>query len=337
MEEHHDAEWSEPEAPARVTVNPSLARRAQTAEITATSRGQTLSALRKQFQEWKLQPRNKLGQNFLIDLNLLDFLIKEAELTAEDLAIEVGSGTGSLTTRLAQQAGAVFSVEIDGDFFQLASRNVGDNDRVLLVHADILRGKNHLNPRVLEQLEQHRGKWNCPRLKLVANLPFAVATPVICNFLLTELPFERMVVTVQQEIGERLIAVPGTRDYGALAVLVQSVAEVELLRRLPPTVFWPRPKVSSAIVRIRPDASKRARVGDVQALRIFLRDLYSHRRKNLRGALAAFPSRRLDKPFVDAKLSDLGLDGSVRAETLDLEQHLRLCRVFGLSGATEAN
>lgn len=320
---HEQYESPEPDAQARDSQCPALARRAQT-----ESRGQTLSYLRKLFQDRKLRPKSKLGQNFLIDLNLVDFLIKEAELTGGDLVLEVGSGTGSLTARLAQSAGAVVSVEIDADFFQLALENVGDSERVLLVRADILRGKNHLNPHVLEPLEQHRGKWSCPRVKLVANLPYAVATPVIANLLLTELPIERMVVTVQLEIAERLIASPGTKDYGALTVLVQSLAEVELLRRLPPAVFWPRPKVSSAIVRIRPDAGKRARVGDVQGFRNFLRDLYSHRRKNLRGALAAFPGHRFDKQLVDRKLSELGMDGSVRAETLTLEEHLRLCRMF---------
>jgi 16S rRNA (adenine1518-N6/adenine1519-N6)-dimethyltransferase len=134
---------------------------------------------------------------------------------------------------------------------------------------------------------------------------------------------------VQWEIAERLTAQPGTKDYGALAVLVQSVADVELVRRLPPSVFWPRPQVDSAIVLIRPSAARRAHVGDVQRFRHFLRDLYVHRRKNLRGALTGLPGGRRDKEEVDRKLAELGLDGTVRSETLDLEQHLRLCAVFG--------
>lgn len=322
MDEHNEAELVEPEAQAWDITEPSLARRAQ------TNRGQTLSYLRKLFQKRKLRPRNKLGQNFLIDLNLLDFLLKEAELGGEDVALEVGAGTGSLTARLAQQAGAVVSVEIDADFYQLARQNTANSERVVLIHADILRGKNHLNPQVLSGIEEQQRKWSCPRLKLVANLPYAVATPVIANFLTSELSFERMVVTVQLEIAERLIASPGTKEYGALAVLVQSLAEVELLRRLPPAAFWPRPKVSSAIVRIRPEPVRRARVGEVPAFRNFLRDLYSHRRKNLRGALAAFPGQRFSKPFVDGKLSELGMDGNVRAETLTTDEHLLLCRTF---------
>jgi len=137
------------------------------------------------------------------------------------------------------------------------------------------------------------------------------------------------VVTVQWEIAARLMAEPATKDYGALSVLVQSLAEVSLVRRLPPAVFWPRPAVDSAIVQIRPSAAGRAAVGDVQRFRNFLRDLYAHRRKNLRGALVAMAGRDWTKADVDARLDRLGIDGSVRAETLDRTQHLRLCGEFG--------
>ena len=144
-----------------------------------------------------------------------------------------------------------------------------------------------------------------------------------------EVPFERMVVMVQWEIAERLVAVPSTKDYGALAVLVQSLANVQLLRRLPPAVFFPRPEVESGIVLIQPDPVKRAQVGDVRRLRNFLRDLYTHRRKNLRGALLGFHGRPFGKEEVDAKLAELGIAGQVRAEALDVAQHHRLCAVFG--------
>jgi 16S rRNA (adenine1518-N6/adenine1519-N6)-dimethyltransferase len=147
--------------------------------------------------------------------------------------------------------------------------------------------------------------------------------------LLCDLALERMVVTVQWEIAERLLASPATKDYGALAVLMQSLADVELIRRLSPKVFWPRPLVDSAIVCVRPNAAKRRHVGDPVRFRAFLRDLYVHRRKNLRGALASLPNRDLSKGEVDARLAEMGLDGSLRAEVLDVEQHLRLCERFG--------
>src|SRR5438270_7388706 len=252
----------------------------------AANRGtrQTLSYLRQLLEGRGIQPRNKLGQNFLIDLNLVDLIVRVAELSKDDLAVEVGSGTGSLTTRLADAAGAVLSVEIDPAFADLTKEMLGDRPHVVLLHHDILRNKNELRANVLTALEELRQKSSCTKLKRGSNLPSSVATPVISNFLLSDLPFERMVVTVQWEIAERLIARPGTKDYGALAVLVQSLAHVELIRRLPPAVFFPRPQVASAIVRIFPSARKREHVGDVRKFRNFLRDLYTHRRKNLRGA-----------------------------------------------------
>lgn len=306
---------------------------------------QTLSYLRTLFQERGIQPKNKLGQNFLIDLNLLDLVVRTAELQPEDLVLEVGSGTGSLTMHLLEAAGAVLAVEVDPAFASLTREAVATHfalfastttqpkgakqENVRLLHADVLANKNALNPEVLEGLRELLGRAGISRVKLVANLPYAVAVPVISNLLLTDLPVERMVVMVQWEIAERLLATPGSKEYAALAVLVQSVAEVTLIRRLAPTVFWPRPQVDSAIVMIRPEESKRAKVGNVVRLRNFLRDLYVHRRKNLRGALRSMPGGRRDKEEVDRELARLGIEGSVRAEDLDLEQHLRLSQVFG--------
>jgi 16S rRNA (adenine1518-N6/adenine1519-N6)-dimethyltransferase len=286
--------------------------------------------LRNLFEERGLHPKNKLGQNFLIDLNLIEVLLRAAALTPDDLVLEVGSGTGSLTVRLVQAAGAVVSVEVDPAFAVMTDEAVSAHrDRVALIHADVLKNKNELNPIVLRAVEDTRQRARTVFVKLVANLPYAVATPVISNLLLSDVRIERMVVTVQWEIAERLMAAAGTKDYGALAVLVQSLADVTLVRRLPPTVFWPRPKVDSAIVKIMPDAAKRAAVGDVLKFRNFLRDLYAHRRKNLRGGLVSMAGRGFGKQEVDEKLAELGLDGRARAETLDLARHLRLCEVFG--------
>ncbi len=221
-----------------------------------TSR-QTLSHLLNLFQQRGIKPKNKLGQNFLIDLNLLDLLLRSAELTRDDLVIEIGSGTGGLTARLAAQAGTVLSVEIDPAFHELTLEATAGCENVVAIRADVLRNKNELSPQVLSALAELRQKSGMHHLKVVANLPYAVATPFLSNLLLSDLPVERMVVTVQWEIAERLLAVPATKAYGALAVLVQSLAGVELIRRLPPSVFFPRPQVASAIVCIRPNSAKR--------------------------------------------------------------------------------
>lgn len=289
---------------------------------------QTLSYLRTMLQERGIRPKNKLGQNFLIDLNLLDLIVREAELSKDDLVIEVGSGTGGLTARLTEEAGVVLSIELDSDFALMTKEAVDEKENVVLHQGDILHNKNELNRRVLSILDELREKYQPAQLKLVSNLPYSVATPVISNFLLSELPIERMVVTVQWEIAERFVAMPSTKEYGALSILIQSLADVEIVRRLPPSVFWPQPKVDSGIVLIRPNAEKRAHVGEPQRLRNFLRELYVHKRKNLRGALASIPSIELSKAEIDEKLQSLQLEGTTRAETLSLEEHLLLSRVF---------
>ncbi len=289
---------------------------------------QTLGYLQNLLARNRLFPKNKLGQNFLIDLNLMDLVIQNADLSRADLVLEVGTGTASLTNRLAALAGSVLSVEVDHAFYELARDVVGSMRHVHLVWSDILKNKNTLHPTVLAKLQEVREMMKPERIKLVANLPYAIATPLISNLLIGEIPVERMVVMVQWEIAEKLTAKPSTSTYSALGVFVQNLADVEILRRLAPSVFWPKPKVDSAIVRIRPNAEKRKKVPNPQGLRIFLRDLYSHRRKNLRGALVAMAGRDYEKAFVDSKLAELGFDGGARAEDLDLDQHLRLRDAF---------
>ncbi len=289
---------------------------------------QTLSYLRGLFDAHGLEAKSKLGQNFLIDLNLLDLIVRSAEITAADAVLEVGTGTGSLTGRMADFAGAVCTVEIDKMLQPVAQQVIGPRHNVHFVFGDALANKNELNPEMLAAWDQTVRLHGCTKRKLVANLPYVIATPLISNLLLTDIPIERMVVMVQWEIAERMRAEVGTKEYNALSVLVQTVADVEIIRKVLPTNFYPQPKVESAIVKITPNAEKRARVGNVPAYRVFLRDLYVHRRKNLRQALTGWPSGRRDKVEVDAKLAALGIDGTLRSESLDIEQHLRLCAAF---------
>ncbi len=290
---------------------------------------QTLGYLRGLLQSHGLQPKSKLGQNFLIDLNLLDLICRAAELNPLDAVLEVGTGTGSLTALMADRAGCVCSVEIDNDFHRLATEIVGNRPNVTLVLGDALERKNELSREALAAWDALATKYDCRHRKLVANLPYVVATPVITNLLLTDRPVERIVAMVQWEIGERLRATVGTKDYNSLSVLVQSVADVEIVRKVLPANFFPRPKVDSAMVLIKPNAAKRAKVGDVKKFRVFLRDLYTQRRKNLRGALSGRPGATESKAEVDVKLKALGFDSNARAETLTVEQHLELCKAFG--------
>ncbi len=288
----------------------------------------TLGFIRARLAEYGVRPKSKLGQNFLIDLNLLDVLVDAADLQPSDLILEVGCGTGSLTVRLAKQAGAVVGVEIDSDLNQLVSDLLPNNLKVEIINADVLRNKNALNPDVIAKIDEMRLRHSCSTFKLISNLPYSVATPVIANFLIHGPVPERLVVTVQWEIAERMTATVGSEHYGALAVLLQSVAHAEVVRKLAPTVFWPRPMVDSAIVLIKPDPAKREQVGDVPAFRTFLRDLYVHKRKSLRAALTGWPTGRRDKATVDELLARLGIAASTRAEQLNPEQHRMLWRAF---------
>jgi 16S rRNA (adenine1518-N6/adenine1519-N6)-dimethyltransferase len=284
---------------------------------------QTLSYLMRRFQEAGVHPKNRHGQNFLIDLNLLRLLVDAAQLGPEDVVLEVGAGTGSLTVQMAPLVARVVSVEIDPQMHQLASESVVDCDNVRLLRLDALKNKNRLQPELLDVLREELAADPRRRLKLVANLPFNVATPVISNLLLTDVVPQSMTVTVQKELADRMMARPSTKDYGALSIWIQSQCQVELVRLLPPTVFWPRPKVTSAILHIRYDPELRSRIADLRFFHEFTRAMFFHRRKFLRSQLLS-AANNLEKADVDRILGKLGLGESLRAEQLDVATMLRL-------------
>ncbi len=294
---------------------------------------QTLSYLQQLFHGRGLEPRSKLGQCFLIDLNLMDLLLRTAELGPSDLVVEVGSGTGSLTMKLAEQSGAVLGIEIDSGFFSLADDLTKAWSHVRLLHGDVLKNKNRLNPVFVTSLLEMAKTQGIERVKLVANLPYVVATPVVTNLLLLEgPPLERMVIMVQLEMAERLAAKPTTKQYNATSVFVQSLCEVEQVRRIGPKAFFPPPRVDSAIIRLWPRPAKRQKIietlGSVGRLHRFLHGIYLHRRKNLRGTLHPLFDGKLSKHDIDSLLEKSGFQGRQRAEELTVEQHLTLCGAF---------
>ncbi len=290
-----------------------------------TSPRQTASFLIDRFREVGIRPNTRHGQNFLIDLNLVQLLADSAELGPEDVVLEVGTGTGSLTAILAARAAAVVTVEIDPQLYQLASETLIDCSNVTMLRQDVLKNKSRFHPNVLAavraRLEEQPGR----RFKVAANLPYNIATPVLSNLLHTELLPVSMTVTIQKELADRITAVPRTRDYGALSIWIQSQCDVRIIRLLPATVFWPRPKVESAILQVRPSAEKRAGIPDLDFFHGFARSMFFHRRKFLRSELLSAFRLRLDKAGVDAILNELGLNGNVRAEELGVEAMLALC------------
>jgi 16S rRNA (adenine1518-N6/adenine1519-N6)-dimethyltransferase len=226
---------------------------------------------------------------------------------------------------MAPLAAHVITVEIDRQMFQLAGEELFGVENVTMLELDALKNKNRLNPALLEAIDEQLCAAPSRRLKLVANLPYNVATPIISNLLALDAPPQLMTVTIQKELADRIAAAPGSKDYGALSIWIQSQCRVELVRVMPPSVFWPRPKVHSAIVRVVLDDALRSRIPDRDFFHSFVRAMFFHRRKFLRSELLSAFKQRLDKPKVDEILERVGLDGTVRAEQLDVDAMLALC------------
>lgn len=291
---------------------------------------QTRSYLMELFEQRGVHPRSDYGQNFLIDINLVEFVVESAELTDKDIVLEVGAGTGGMTAFLAQQAGHVISVELDTNVFPLAQYAVRDFENVTLLNTDALKNKNNFSPLVLEEIDQQLAAIPGSTLKLVANLPYNIATPVISNLVASDYNWSRMVTTIQWELAARMASRHGGgTNYGALSVWLQSQCDIKILKKLKPTVFWPRPKVDSAIVQLVPNKERASQIADREFFHDFVRRLFHHRRKMMRSVLVTMYRKQLDKADVDRLLAESELDEKCRAESLAVEQLVALSNRFG--------
>ena len=289
---------------------------------------QTKTFLMERFREVGIQPATRHGQNFLIDLNLQQLIVDSADLSERDVVLEVGTGTGALTALMAKLAGAVITVEIDGHLFELASELLLDFENVTMLKHDALKNKNQFDPRILDAIGVELAKAPQRRLKLVANLPYNVATPVLSNLLMCEHVPYSMIATIQKELGERIVARPWSKDYGALSVWMQCQADTEIVRIMPPKVFWPPPKVDSAIVRIVVDAQRRAAIPDLRYFHQFVKAIFIHRRKFLRANVLAAMKRHLSKAQVDEVLDAMEFQPDTRTEQLDVPTLLKLTELI---------
>ncbi len=287
---------------------------------------QTQSYLRSLFAQRGIAPRHRFGQNFLIDLNIHDLIVKTAQVGPGDVVLEIGPGAGALTSLMASTGATVVAVDIDRSMAELTREATAGLPNVRVLNVDALAGKNRLNPEVLDNVRSGLAVAPDRRLKLVANLPYNVATPIIGNLLVhPELRPERVVATIQLELAQRMMAEPDSDDYGALSVLIRALTDFTLVRTLPPSVFWPRPKVDSAVIALVPNEAKRALIGDLAWFHSVVRRIFLHRRKNLRRVLySLWRDRWVDKGEVDALLDGLGLTGQVRAEAMNVEEHIAL-------------
>ncbi len=289
---------------------------------------QTVSYLSRRFEEVGLNPNKRHGQNFLIDLNLLHLLVKSAQLNKHDVVLEIGTGMGSLTGLFAEQAAQVITVEIDQHLFQMASEELEIFDNVEMLKQDALKNKNQFAPEVMEAVKRHLAVDPDRVFKLAANLPYNIATPIISNLLRSDVVPATMTVTIQKELADRLVATPGAKDYGALSIWVQSICDVEIVRIMSPKVFWPRPKVDSAIIHIEHRPHRRAQFPDLDFFYAFVRAMFFHRRKFMRSvAISAFKGQ-LQKSDVDEVLVSLGHGPDARTEQLDVASMQALCEGF---------
>jgi 16S rRNA (adenine1518-N6/adenine1519-N6)-dimethyltransferase len=292
---------------------------------------QTTAYLKQLFSQVGFTIDARRGQNFLVDLNLVDLLVRSAAIEPADVVLEVGTGTGVATERLAAAAARVVTAEIDPRLAQLARDRLIDRDNVTFVEGDALAGKHRFAPALLDAIAAARAATPRGRLLLVANLPYCVATPVISNLLALPQPFDAAVVTVQREMADRMTAKAGTSDYNALSVWVGAQCRGEIVRVLPPTVFWPRPKVDSAIVRLDLEPERRASIGDLGRFHDFVREVFCHRRKVLRGVLLRIAGGKQTAAAHDRvaqTYAALGLAADIRAEDIPPDDFVRLAKVF---------
>lgn len=270
----------------------------------------TRTAVRALLSAHGLSPRRLHGQNFLCDRNLIDAIVRDAGVGPGDCVLEVGTGTGILTDALAERAGAVLTVDVDGRLQAMARGLRRWPPGVRFLQADVLAGKRALNPEVLEAWRTLAGPGLA--LRVVSNLPYSVATPFVANLLWSGVPCDATLL-VQRETAERFLAAPGTAPYGPISVAVRLLARGRVLRPVPPQVFWPQPKVESALVRLEPVAPERAvRLRDA-GLPDLLREAFAHRRKTLR------------RRFSPQLLAAAGIDPAARPGEVEPEAWERLC------------
>lgn len=248
--------------------------------------GQTLSQIRSLLASAGLSPQHRFGQNFLIDLNLMRKALAAAEVHPADVVLEIGPGTGSLTEMLLDTGCRVIAVEIDRGLQELLRSRLGANARFHLIGDDALAGKHELNRALVEALRDAVPEASGAR-KLVANLPYQIATPLLMELLAFDPLLANLTSTIQKEVGERLLAQPHTGAYGPASVITQTLARVTRIATLPPSAFWPAPKVESVMLRIEPLPHAERPLSDVAAFSALVHRAFTLRRKKVHHGLRA--------------------------------------------------
>ncbi|MFR3730756.1 16S rRNA (adenine(1518)-N(6)/adenine(1519)-N(6))-dimethyltransferase RsmA [Lacrimispora sp.] len=270
-------------------------------------------------QKYEFAFQKKFGQNFLIDTHVLDKIIAAAGVTKEDCVLEIGPGIGTMTQYLAESARHVVAVEIDSNLIPILNETLADYDNVTVIHGDILK----------VDVNQIINEYNEGRpIKVVANLPYYITTPIIMGLFEGMVPIDNITVMVQKEVADRMQVGPGSKDYGALSLAVQYYAEPYIVANVPPNCFMPRPGVGSAVIRLTRHKTSPVEVKEPDLMFRLIRASFNQRRKTLQNGLNNSPEVDFSREQIIEAIESLGLSPSVRGETLTLEQFAALSNSF---------
>ena len=271
-------------------------------------------------QKYNFSFQKKFGQNFLIDTHVLDKIIRSAEITKDDFVLEIGPGIGTMTQYLACAAREVVAVEIDKALIPILEDTLSSYDNVTVINEDVLK----LDIVKLAQ-ERNGGK----PIKVVANLPYYITTPIIMGLFESHVPVQSITVMVQKEVADRMQVGPGTKDYGALSLAVQYYAKPYIAANVPPNCFMPRPKVGSAVIRLECHEEPPVQVKDEKLMFRIIRASFNQRRKTLANGLKNSPEISLSREGIERAIAELGKGASVRGEALNLEEFATLSNIVG--------
>ena len=271
-------------------------------------------------QKYNFSFQKKFGQNFLIDTHVLDKIIRSAEITKDDFVLEIGPGIGTMTQYLACAAREVVAVEIDKALIPILEDTLSSYDNVTVINEDVLK----LDIVKLAQ-ERNGGK----PIKVVANLPYYITTPIIMGLFESHVPVQSITVMVQKEVADRMQVGPGTKDYGALSLAVQYYAKPYIAANVPPNCFMPRPKVGSAVIRLECHEEPPVQVKDEKLMFRIIRASFNQRRKTLANGLKNSPEISLSREGLEQAIAELGKGASVRGEALNLEEFATLSNIVG--------
>ncbi len=274
------------------------------------------SEIKRLIDQYHFPVRKKLGQNFLVDEHILQMILEAAQLAKQTTVLEIGPGFGTLTVALAEQAERVVSIEIDPMLIPILQDAFLAYPNIRLIHADALK----VDFSALFAADEE--------ITVAANLPYYITSPLIVQLMQAPFRMKKMVILVQKEVGDRLLAQADTVEYGSLSVFVQSTAKVELVCRAPRTVFYPSPKVDSVVIAITPDANLRSRIVSMPVLELTNRAIFGQRRKTISNSLKNSPYWTVTAEDVQQVLSELGIDSHLRGEVLSPDQIVLLANAL---------